>query len=813
VRSSPTRTLTTMLTDLRYGIRQLRKDPGFTTVAVLTLALGIGANTAIFSLVDAVLLRPLPFKEPDRLVMIWEDASRTGFPRNNPTPATYMDWKSQNTVFEDVAALSWSDFNLTGDGEPEKIEGNAVTANFFSLLGVPPVLGRPFVSEEDRAGGRKVVILSHGLWQRRFGGDPNVIAMDILLNGDKFAIVGVMPASFQFLGRELWVPIAFSQQQLSKRDAHYLGVVARLKVGVSLAQAQAEIQAITARIAQDHPVDAQDLRAYLLPLREQLAGTVRPALLVLQIAVGCVLLIACSNIANLLLSRAAVRKKEMAIRASLGASRWRLVRQLLTESVLLAGCGGLLGLFLAGWSIAFLTQLIPEDMKLSAIVGIDAEVFGYTLLLSIFTGLLFGIAPALQTAGLDLNACLKQGGSGRVSDRSRRRLRSALVVGEVSLALVLLTGAGLMIQTFVYLQRLDLGIRPENVLTVSATLPWNRYGEIAKRSAFYDQVLRRVKALPGVVSAGFTTAIPLTWKGGTSDLTIEGQAPEPGRDAIHRQVSADYFRTMGIQLRQGRALTEEDGPRSLPVAVVNETMARQFWPNETAVGKRFKLGSLESSTPWLTIVGVTADIRQMGLDVPVKAEMYVPYPQVSYNFVFAPRALAVRSTTDPMQLAAAVRREIWAVDPQQPVSNIRTMEEILASEVSQRSIAMTLLAAFAALALLLAGLGIYGVLSYLVAQRRQEIGIRMALGARRMDILQMVVGEGMRWSIVGMAIGLSAAFALTRVMSSVLYGVSATDPVTFAFVSLLLIAISFIACYVPARRAARVDPMTTLRCE
>jgi putative ABC transport system permease protein len=803
-----------MFQDLRFGLRMLLKSKGFTAIAVLSLALGIGANTAIFSLVDAVLLRPLPFPEPDRLVMIWEDDLGKSSFRGDPAPGNYSDLKTQNRVFEDVAAFSVTSLNLTGDGEPEKINAQVVTTNFFSLLRSKPALGRTFLEEEGRPEAGKVVLISHSLWQRRFGGDPNLIGKEILLNDQKFTVVGVAYAGFQLLGKDvgLWIPATFSQSDLTDRGSHYLTVIARLKAGVTLRQAQADIETIYQRIARDQPRFAEGLGAYALPLREQLAGDMRLALAVLLAAVGCVLLIACANIANLLLSRAVARHKEIAVRAALGAGRLRVVRQLLTESVLLASLGAALGLLFAFWSFTFLKQLIPKSMALSTNLGIDAPVFGYTLLVSMVAGLSFGIAPALQAARLDLNEALKQSGGRGGLGMGRPKLRGALVVIEVAVAFTLLAGAGLLIQTFVRLRNLDPGFRPENVLTVTTNLPRGKYGELLQRTAFYQQVLERIRALPGVTSAACVTAAPLTWKGGGSGVAAEGrQTPATGNTALHRQISPAYFQTMGITLRQGRPFNEHDGPESIPVAVINETMARQFWPNENNVlGKRFKFGFHDSPNPWITVIGMAGDVKEKGLDAPAPAEMYLPYQQISH-FSFAPNSLVIRTVGDPLNLVAAVRQAVWAVDRDQPVSNVRTMEEILAGEVAQRRLGMSLLAAFAALALLLASLGIYGALSYAVTQRKAEIGIRMALGARPGDVLRMVLSDGMRLALLGLVIGLTASFALTRAMTNLLFDVDAADPLTFATVSLLLILVSLIACYLPARRATKVDPLVALR--
>jgi putative ABC transport system permease protein len=807
------RSIDTLLQDLRYGLRMLIRSPGFTAVAVLSLALGIGANTAIFSLVEAVLLRPLPFPEPDRLVMVWEASSGNKSLRGNPAPGNYSDWRTQNRVFEHVAAFSNTSFNLTGDGEPEKINGQAVTANFFALLGSKPVLGRTFLEEDDRPEAGKIVLLSYGLWQRRFGGDPNLLGRDILLNDQKFSVVGVIPADFQLLGAEigLWVPAAFSQHDLTDRGSHYLTVIARLKSGVTLQQAQADLETITDGIAQEFPRDASNLWAVVLPLHEHLTGGLRLALIVLLSAVGCVLLIACANIANLLLARAAARHKEIAVRAALGAGRGRIARQLLTESVLLASLGGAIGLLFAFGSFAFLKQLIPESIALSIRLGISAPVFGYALLLTLLTGVSFGVAPALQAAKLDLNEALKQGGGRTGVGASHRKLRSALVVAEVSLSLVLLVGAGLLIQTFVRLRNLDPGFSPENVLTMTTSLSRNKYGELPKRDAFYRQVLERVTALPGVVSAAYTTAVPITMKGGANGFSIEGRAQQSGQNANQRQISADYFRTLSIPLHKGRYFDEHDGPESPPVAIINETMARNFWLDEDALGKRFKLGPTDSTRAWVTIVGITGDVKQW-LDAPVRAEMYFPYQQ-AVDFWAAPGSLAIRTAGDPLNFVTAVRQAIWTVEPDQPISNIKTMDEILASEVAQRRLRMSLLATFAALALLLASLGIYGVLSYAVTQRTPEIGLRMALGAQPREVLWMIVGYGMRLAGLGIGIGLAASLVLTRMMSTLLFGVSETDPFTFSYVTLLLVSAALAACFVPARRASGVDPMVALRYE
>jgi putative ABC transport system permease protein len=809
----------TLMQDIRYGLRGLWRNPAFTLVAVLSLALGIGANTAIFSLVNAVLLRPLPLlKEPERLVLVWEDQASIGVTRDDVAPGNFFDWKAQNQVFEEMAALRWLSVNLTGDGEPERVQAYGATANFFPLLGVQPALGRNFLPEEDSPGAARAVILSYGLWQRRYGGEPDIVGRSIVLDGEKYAVVGVMPAGFQFLQSSvgLWVPASFSQEELTLRSSNYLTVVGRLKPGVTLDQAQADIGAITERIAHDYPNDAQGLKSEVVPLREQLTGRIQRSLIMLLCAVTLVLLIACANIANLLLARAAGRRKEIAVRTALGASRTRIVRQLLTESVLLSTLGSVCGLLLAEWSFEFLKKLIPDSMALIASLKIDLTVLGYTLLISLLTGIVFGLAPALQASRIDLNEALKQSGGRTGLSAGGGRLRGAFVVVEVALALILLVGAGLLIQTVFHMQSQYSFFEPEKLLTLRTALPLNKYKEHARRVAFYDQVLERVRALPGVVNAGYTTSVPLQWKGGANGFMIEGQEQRPDSvtpNAIHRQINTDYLQTMSIALREGRYFDEHDDEQSQPVVIINETLARQYWPGQNPLGRRINLGSPDEGMPWMTVVGVAVDVRQMGMDAPVKAEMYLPYRQIKTHAFFGPRDLVVRTNGDPVSLVPAVRHEIQSVDPDQPLSNIATMEKLLADETGARGLGMMLLAAFASLALVLAVLGIYGVLAYSVAQHTQEIGVRLALGAQPRDVLKLILGHGLFLTLIGVGIGLAGAIAVTRLIASMLFNVSATDPVTFAAVSLLLITVALIASYIPARRAMRVDPMEALRCE
>jgi putative ABC transport system permease protein len=801
--------------DLRYGLRMLVKNPGFTTVAVIALALGIGANSAIFSVVNTVLLRPLPYTDPDRLVMVWEDDTKHGYPRDTPAAANYIDWRDQNQVFEGMAAIANLSFNLTGDGEPERIDGRRVSANLFSLLGVEPYLGRAFLPEEDQPGGHRVVIMSHGLWQRRFGSDMKIIGKPLTLNGESFTVVGVMPPDFRFPSREdeLWVPIAFSSKEAANRGRHYLEVVARTKPGVTLQQAQAEMNTIAARLQQQYPDRNTDLGAAVVPLHEQVVGDIKPALLVLLGAVGFVLLVACANVANLLLARAAGRQKEIAVRVALGASRLRLLRQFLTESILLAALGGGVGLLLSLWGVNLLKAFIPESIAQARAITIDARVLGFTLLVSLLTGLIFGLAPAMQASKFNLNETLKEGGRDSAAGRRGNRIRGLLVIAEVAVSLILLIGAGLLINSFLRLRNVDPGFRADKLLTMRVVLPELKYPDQTRRSAFYTDLVRRIEALPGVRSAAVTNWIPLVRQGDSVGISIEGRpAPAPGKEPIvvTRVISPHYFRTMGIQLLQGRQFDERDRADSAPVVVISETMARRFWPGEDPLGKRLTPGSPESPDDWLTVIGVVKDVRQFELGADPKPQMYLTYTQADF---FAPRHLVVSTDVEPLGLAAAVRGTVWEIDKDQPVSNISTMEDVLSESIARQRFSMLLLGIFATVALVLAAVGIYGVMSYSVAQRTREIGIRMALGAQRSDVLKLAVGQGLKLVSIGVLIGLAGAFILTRVMSSLLFGVSATDPPTLITISLVLISVAVLASYIPARRATKVDPLVALRYE
>jgi putative ABC transport system permease protein len=808
-----TNLLSDLSQDLRYGLRMLLKNPGFTIVAIIALALGIGANTAIFSVVNTVLLRPLPYKHPDRLVMVWEENSKQGFPRDTPAAGNYLDWRDQNHVFEGMAAMAEISFNLTGAGEPERIDGQRVSATLFQLLGVDPALGRAFLPDEDRPGANHVVILSHGLWQRRFGSDPAIIGRAINLDGQSFTVVGVMPRNFQFPSRtdQLWVPIAFPAKEVGQRGNHYLEVIARMKPGISLQQAQAEMTTIATRLQQQYPETNTSIGAVVTPLHEHVVGNIKPALLVLLGAVAFVLLIACANVANLLLARAAVRQKEIALRLALGASRSRMTRQFLTESVLLSVFGGGVGLLLSIVGLDVLKRFIPPNVSQVQAIAIDAKVLLFTILVSLGTGLLFGLAPAAQMANSNLNDTLKETGRNSAAGTHGNRIRGFLIISEVAVSFLLLIGAGLLINSFIRLRHVDPGFRPDKLLTMKIALPATRYPDKQRRSLFYDELLRRVETLPGVASAAVTTNLPLTSSGNSVGIAIEGRAdPAPDRVpiVITRVVSPGYFKTMTIPLLEGRVFTEGDKADSPPAVVISETTARRFWPGENALGKHIKVGRSTSPQPWLTVVGVVKDVRQFELIIEPKPQMYLAYQQADF---FEPRSLIIRTNFDPLSLAGTVRQTVWEIDKDQPVSDISSMEEVVSDSVARQRFSMLLLGVFAGLALVLAAVGIYSVMSYSVAQRTREIGIRMALGAQRSDVLKMTIGHGLRLVLTGVAIGLATAFVLTRVMSSLLFGVSPTDPLTFISISLVLVSVAVLASYIPAVRATRVDPMFALR--
>jgi predicted permease len=810
------RSLETLGQDIRYGVRMLRTHKGFTAVAVLTLALGIGANSAIFSVVNSVLLRELPYREPERLVMVfteWEipQVGTRGM-ENVFTGADFRDLRDQNQCFEQMAAFSARvNFNLTGSGEPESLVGVSGTANLFALLGIAPEHGRAFLPEEDQTGNNRVVILSGGLWQRRFGSDPKIVGQKITLNNQPYVVIGVAPPDFQFPPQntpaDFYIPLALPSEEWNNRVVHRYSAIARLKSQTPIEQAQAEVVGIARRLEQQYPNQNRYKRVRLVPFHQQVVGKVQTAILALLGAAGFVLLIACVNVANLLLARATARQKEIAIRAALGAGRWRVIRQLLTESLLLAVFAGTLALLLAFWGVELLRMIVPENFPRAEAIGVDIRVFGFTLVVSLLTGIIFGLLPALQGSRTDLNETLKEGGRSSGGGRSNR-LGGLFVISEVALALLLLVGAGLMMRSFVRLMNVDPGFDPQNVLAVAIRPPETKY-KPEQQAAFFQQLLERVRALPGVRSAGAVFP-PLGLWDNSSGFRIEGEPPPPpnlSRRIVNRVVSPDYFKTLNIQLLKGRVITESDGPNKPPVVVINETMARRYWPNEDPIGTRIISGN---DNTWREIVGVVRDVRYNALDTAAGEQVYAPFDLYSGGSY---RTLVVRTEGDPLSLLSAVRGEVQAIDKDQPISYIRTMEEMVARSVSQRRFNMLLLAVFAGVALLMAAVGIYGVMSYSVEQRTHEIGLRMALGANTADVLRLLLGQGMKLVVIGVAIGLAAAIAMTRLISSLLFDVRATDPVTYVAIALLLAAVSLLACYIPARRAAKVDPVVALRFE
>ncbi len=812
-----------LLHDLRSSTRMLIKHPGFVATTTLILALGIGANTTIFSVVNTILMRPLPYKEPDRIVMIWETNQTQAVPRSIVSPANFLDWKKQNQVFEDLAAFRFWYYTVTGSGDPERYQGARVSASFFPLLGVKPAIGRNFGPEEEQVGSDRVVVLTHALWQRRFGGDPNTIGQRLTIDGESFTIIGVLPASFRFIRvlnaeLELWMPIAFPPEQLTRED-HSIVVYGRLKQGVTLAQAQAQMDGITLRLAQEYQKTNSGWGAQVNNLHDQTVKPIRPILLILMTVVGFVLLIACANVANLLLTRATARQKDIAIRLALGSSRFRLMRQLLTESLSLAFLGGVAGLLLAYWGIDVLNAIVPENRvpRLEKF-SLDFRVLGFTLLVSILVGVIVGLIPGLRASQLNLSETLKEGGRVLSEPPSRRRLRNLFVVLEITLTVPLLISAGLMIRSWFLLQNIDRGINLKNVLTMQISLPKAKYTTAAQTAAFYHQTLQRIQTEPGVESASAVNFLPLSNLEDVTGVTIEGvNPPPPGQEITvpYCVIDQNYFRTMGIPLLEGRYFTEQDNDESHGVVMINKTMARRYWPNEDPVGRRLKPQfpaakvpwRPESNNTWLNIVGVVGDVKGDALDDQTKPEIYVPYLQ-------NPSALMnvlVRSTSDPVRLAHRLRTQVLAVDRDQPVYNINTMEEVFSHSLAEPNVIALLLATFAALALILAALGVYSIVSYSVAQRTHEIGIRMAMGAQQRHVLRMIVGQGFKLVLLGVAIGLTTAVAVTRVLSNLLFGVTATDPTIFFVVPLLLVVVAILASYFPARRALKVDPIIALR--
>ena len=805
------------LQDLRYGFRLLFKNPGFTLVAVLTLTLGIGATTAIFSVVDAVLLRALPYRNASRLVSLYEDRSRTGFPRKEFTPANYVDCKAQTGLLEDVAAVDANRFyNLTASGaEPERLTAEGVTHNLFSILGIRALQGRVFTRQEDTPGSEHVVLLSHRLWLDRFGADRRAIGRDIVLNGEKYSVVGVMPAGFSFPNKDadLWVPLAFTSQDLADRGSHFLMVIAALRPGVTLKQANAGLQVLSQRLREEHMDIMRFVDTFVaVPLQNIYTEDVRGGLVVLLAAVGLILLIACANIANLLLSRAAGRQREIALRTALGAVRGRIVGQLLTESAVLAIAGGVLGTLLAEGTFKFLKHLIPADLSLTVSITLSFPVLVFAILISLVSTILFGLAPAVHSSKVNVSEALKEGGRAGTGTR-RKSLGNSLIVGEIALSLTLLVASSLMVESFVNLLRRDPGFRSDHVLTGSIEVPEATQRNFFLRTQLFQTILERVRALPGVKYAGFTSALPLIWKTGMAGFVPEGVIrPDIQYAALDRVISPGYFEAMRIPLLSGRAFDDRDGPNAPSVAIINDTMARKFWRNENPLRKRFRLNLGAGNFRVFEIVGIVADVRQMGLQAAPQEEMYFPYWQAQGNYM-SPRELVIRTSANPMRVASALRQAVSSVAPDQPLSDVATMDDVVDRDVGQRRVQTVLLGALATLALTLASVGVYGVIAYMVTQEFHQIGIRAALGASPASILCLILGRASKLTFIGVAIGIVVALPAMRLMSSLLVGVSAVDPLAFASVSVLLASVTLAASYVPARRATRIDPMIALRCE
>jgi len=819
----------TLLQNIRFGVRLLLKNPGIVAIAVISLGLGIGANTAIFSVINALLLRPLPYKDPDRLVMVWQFNQQKGWRQNPVSYPNYGDWEDKNQVFNGIGAFSSYDiaFNLTTRGEPERIQGALVSANFFPILGVEPIRGRVFRPDEDEPGGERVAIVSQGLWQPRFGGAPNLVGSPLALDGNSYTVVGIMPNQFKFpQSVEIWVPLAQDpiRGRSYSRGTRYLNVIARLKPGVRLDQAQANMNLIAKQQAEEYPEFNSNLGVEIIPIKEQVVGHFRLALTVLLCAAGFVLLITCANVANLLLVRGVGRQREIAVRLSLGANRARIIRQLLTESMMLAALGGAVGLAVAWWGKSL---LVVHDSGLPRVeeIGIDGPVLGFTLALSLLTGLIFGLVPALQASKPNLNELLKDGGAkGGMEGSHRNRLRSLLVISEVALSLMLLISAGLMLKSFRRLTEVDPGFISDNVVTAEITLPKSKYSQDQQITRFYQQLLERVASSPGVRSAGIVTCLPLSGADSNTGFFIEGRPlPGPGETnhTYYRSVSHDYFNAMGVPLVKGRHFTAHDNHDAPKVAIINETMAQRFWPNDDPLGKRLafdfeamtfdttKGAQLNIAGNAREIIGVVKDIRHSGLDGRLNPETYVPYSQLPSPAM----TLVARSSASTLNAVAVMRNQVWAIDNDLPLSKVRTMDMVMSESLAEQRFRTTLLGVFALVALLLATAGVYGVISYSVTQRTREIAVRLALGAQPRDILNLVVRRGFRLLMIGIALGIAGALVINRTLSTLLFEVSSYDPVIFAGFSLVLASAALIASYIPARKATKIEPMISLKTE
>jgi len=803
-----------LLSDVRYALRNLIGRPGFSAIVVITLALGIGANSAIFSFINALLLKPLAFPELDRVVAVWEKLPNRGVERNEVTVADYLDWRERNSTFEQLGIYTWWSTNLSGEGTPERVQGYRVTPNFLDIVGVKPIMGRGFLAEEDQPGKDAVTILSYGLWQRRYGGDANIINKTITTNGTTRTIVGVMSPDLNFpKGAEIYAPLTITPGLPPSRiNQFYLGI-GRLKPGVSLPAAQSEMDVIAGQLEKQYPETNTGRGVIIYPIVKDTVRMYSTALWVMMAAVGFVLLIGCANVANLMLARAAGRRREIALRVALGASRWRIVRQLLTESVLLGLLGGLLGILVGYWGVDLIRTANPGEAARFAPgwnhLGINFPVLGFTLLLSVLSGVLFGLAPALQLSKPDLNSSLKE--SGRQNTASSHRLRGGLVIAEIALSLMLLVSAGLLIRSFLGLIRNDPGFKSDNLITMNLMLPAAKYKDAPQRVSFYSDLINRVKQLPGVTSAAAVNHLPLGGSNSSEGFLIEGQPdPPPGQEneGRYRVCTPDYFRTMGIAILKGRAFTDQDKSDAPPVIIVNETLARKYWPNDDPVGKRIRFPGPLDKNPWMEVVGVVQDVKHE-MNLPITPDFYLPHAQDSWPSM----VLVAKTKSEPAAMAAPIRQQVWSLDKDQPVFDVHTMREVQSISLALYSFSSVMLSIFAVVALLLAAIGIYGVMFFAVTQRTQEIGIRMALGARTTDVLKLIVRHGMLLALIGAAAGLAGAFAMTRLLASLLFGVTPTDVWTFSLVTTGLLMVALAACFIPARRATKVDPLVALRYE
>jgi putative ABC transport system permease protein len=818
-----------MLKDIRFALRQLLKQPAFTAIAVVTVALAIGATTAVLSLVNGLLVRPLPYRDPQRLILLLQHFKSQNLERIPVSPPEFKDYAARAHSFEKLGAFGFTNFNFAGEDRPERIAGATITADVLPLLGVSPIKGRFFEPEECTFGRDNVVIISARLWQHRFNSDPQIIGTKLLLNGKSFAVVGVMPASFDFplqlfnLGNggqfgeraEIWKPLAFTDEEMKMRGSRGYAIIGRLGARTSVAQTQAEIETINAQMRREHPKNYTQDNSFggdVFPLHDLAVGGMRPALLILVGAVFLVLLIACANLTTMLLARAAVREREMAVRVALGAGPLRLLKQVLTESVLLALIGGVAGVLLALWGVELLKKIGAQTVPRLREVNIDLGVLSVTLAIAVGTGIIFGLVPGLASARPELTEALKEGGRSSTQGRRRNGLRNGLVITEVALALVLLSAAGLLIKSFTRLQDVNPGFNPRHALTFEISLPKLQYPDDASIVRFNNEAQRRIAALSGVEAAGFSTILPLAGSNSDSSFAIEGRTSNdnsPSPDEERREVSPDYFRALETPLIRGRFFTNADKADAPLVIIVNQAFAKKFWPNEDALGKRIVMGGMSNDPKWITIVGIVGDMRHFGLDVAPKPEMYVPFAQSAYSTTI----YVARSNQEPRALLPAIRREIQAIDPAVPLANVRMFEDVIADSVAPRRVSVILLGVFAGVAVLLASVGIYGVMSFLVVQRTQEIGVRMALGAQRSDVMKLILGRSLKLISAGAAIGLVVTLMSTSTLQALLYNVSAFDTPTFVLVTIFLGAVALAASYLPAMRATKADPMAALHAE